>query len=121
MNAIKMKRLELLSIVLSNKEKHIAEFKEAIKDYKLLVIQTAELNLALAKTNDLEDFKKIKSLPHAPISYEDSYRRAIRMLELSIEDVIEVEEDVFNQLVLDEWSWKHSFAASNATYKSGSF
>ena len=119
MNAIKMKRLELLSIVLSNKEKHISEFIEAIKDYKALVIQTAELNLALAKTNNLEDFKKIKSLPHAPISYEDSYRRAIRMLELSVEDIIEVEEDVFNQLVLDEWSWKHSFSASNATYKSG--
>ena len=119
MNAIKMKRLELLEIVRANKEKHIAEFLEAIQDYKVLILQIAQGNLKLAKTADLADFKKIKSTPSAPVSYEDSYKRAIRMLELSIEDVIEIEEDVFNQLVLDEWSWKHSFTASTMSYKAG--
>jgi hypothetical protein len=39
-------------------------------------------------------------------------------LELSVEDTIEVEEDVFNQLVLDEWAWKNAFVASGALYKS---
>jgi hypothetical protein len=40
------------------------------------------------------------------------------MLELSVDEVLEVEEDVFNQLVLDEWGWKHNFAATSAMYKS---
>jgi len=40
------------------------------------------------------------------------------MLELSVEDIIEVEEEIFNQLVLDEWQWKHQFSTSNAMYKS---
>jgi hypothetical protein len=39
------------------------------------------------------------------------------MLELSVEDTIELEEDVFNQLVLDEWTWKNAFVASNSLYK----
>ena len=43
------------------------------------------------------------------------------MLELSVEDIIEVEEDVFNQLVLDEWQWKRSFTASAMSYKTGAF
>lgn len=119
MNAIKMKRLELLEIVRANKTKHIADFTEAVTDYKALVLNLANANLKLAKSGDLEQFKKIKSLPSTPVSYEDSYKRAIRMLELSVEDIIEVEEDVFNQLVLDEWNWKRGFIASNATYKAG--
>lgn len=117
MNAIKMNRPELLDIVRVNKEKHIAEFIEAVADYKLLVMKIAQSNLKLAKTADLEEFKNIKSVPASPVSYEDSYRRAIRMLELSIEDIIEVEEDVFNQLVLDEWSWKRGFTAATMSYK----
>ena len=40
------------------------------------------------------------------------------MLELSVEDTIELEDDIFNQLVLDEWTWKHQFVASASLYKS---
>lgn len=119
MNAIKMNRLELLAIVQANKITHVAEFIEAVADYKVLVLQIATGNLKLSKTADLEQFKKIKAQPVPPTSYENDYKRAIRMLELSVEDVIEIEEDVFNQLVLDEWSWKRSFTMSNSTYKVG--
>jgi len=119
MNAIKMNRLELLAIVQANKITHVAEFIEAVEDYKKLVLQIAQGNAKLAKTADLEQFKKIKAQPAPPASYENDYKRAIRMLELSVEDVIEVEEDVFNQLVLDEWHWKRAFTMSNSTYKVG--
>ena len=121
MNAIKMNRLQLLEIVRENKIKHITEAAEAIEDYKKLVLTISQANMKLAKTADLEKFKKIKSIPSLPQSYENDYGRAIRMLELSVEDVIEVEEDVFNQLVLDEWSWKRGFTVANTMYKSGSF
>ena len=119
MNAIKMNRLELLTLVQANKIKHIADFNESVEDYKALVLQFSTANLKLAKTANLDEFKKIKSLPSSPTSYEVSYNRAIRMLELSVDEIIEVEEDVFNQLVLDEWSWKRSFMVANSTYKIG--
>lgn len=119
MNAIKMNRLELLNIVRENKVKHVSDFTEAVEDYKALVLKIAASNLKLAKSADLLEFKKIASMPSAPQSHEDAYTRAIRMLELSIEDIIEIEEDVFNQLVLDEWSWKQNFIASAALYKTG--
>ena len=119
MNAIKMNRVELLVIVRENMTKHTAEYLEAVEDYKKLVLQLATDNLKLATTQELAEFAKMKSVPAKPNSYEASYKRAVRMLELSIEDVIEIEEDVFNQLVLDEWSWKNSFTASNTLYKVG--
>lgn len=121
MNPIKMNRIELLEIVRANKLKHMAEFEESVADYKNLVLQIAAANHKLAKTGDLEEFKKIKHHPTAPTSYEASYARAIRMLELSVEDVVEIEEHVFNQLVLDEWEWKRGFVAASAMYKTGSF
>jgi len=119
MNSIKMKRTELLEIVRENKLKHVAAYEEAVVDYKTLVLQIATANHKLAKTGSMESFKKIKAHPAAPTSYEDSYQRAIRMLELSVEDIIEVEEDVFNQLVLDEWGWKRGFVATTMSYKAG--
>lgn len=117
MHSVKINREELLQIVRENKEKHIAAYNEAVADYKTAVLKIAKDNQKLAASQDLENFKKIKAVPGAPVSYESSYSRAIRMLELSVEDIIEVEETVFNQLVLDEWSWKNAFVMSNSTYK----
>lgn len=118
MHNVKIDRKELLSIVLSNKEKHITEYNEAVEDFKTAALKLAETNLALAQTGNVDNIAKIKPIPPKPVSYEKEYNRAIRMLELSVESVIDVEEDVFNQLVLDEWVWKNSFVTSNATYKS---
>ena len=72
----------------------------------------------MAKTGDLTKIKNTKSLPPLPVSYEQNYTRAISMLELSVDLEIEIEEDVFNQLVLDEWTWKHQFNMNNTLYKS---
>lgn len=118
MNAVKINRIELLQIVRENKEIHIKDVQESIKDYKKAAIKLTKENLELAKTGNIESISKIRSMPSKPVSYESAYARAIRMLELSVDEVIEVEEDVFNQLVLDEWNWKHSFTASTALYKS---
>ncbi len=118
MNAVKINRLELLKIVRDNKEKHITEFNESVEDYKKAAIKIAESNLALAQSGELDKIAKIQTQPQKPVSYESAYTRAIRMLELSVDEVIEVEEDVFNQLVLDEWAWKHNFTATGALYKS---
>jgi len=118
MRSVKVNKAELLEIVNKNKIKHVKEFDESVKDYKKAAIKVAKEHVELAKTGDLEQIAKIRAMPSRPVSYEDSYTRAIRMLELSIDDVIELEEQIFNQLVLDEWQWKHAFTASTALYKS---
>jgi hypothetical protein len=118
MNSVKVDRKKLLKIVTDNKEKHITDFNESVEDYKAAVIKLAEANLELVKTGDLEKIAKTKPMPSKPVSYENNYTRAIRMLELSVEKEIDVEEDIFNQLVLDEWAWKNQFVATGALYKS---
>lgn len=119
MNAIKIDRLRLLAIVRENMLNHAIEYGDSVSEYKALVLQVCNANAALAATGSFSEFAKIKSMPATPVSYDSSYKRAIRMLELSVEATIEVEENVFNQLVLDEWDWKRSFTANTMSYKVG--
>lgn len=118
MRSVKINKEELLKIIRENKEKHIRDFNEAVVDYKTAAIKLAKEHIALAETGDLNKIAKIKAMPSQPTSYEDSYNRAIRMLELSVEEVIELEDTIFNQLVLDEWTWKNQFTVSASLYKS---
>ena len=117
MNSVKMNRLDLLKIVKENATKHVADYDEAVIDYKVGVLKVAKANLKIANTGELEKFV-FNKMPPAPVNYADNYSRAIRMLELSVEDTIDVEEHIFNQLVLDEWGWKQQFVAQSALYKS---
>ena len=117
MRSVKVEKNELLGIVRDNKKKHVKEFDEAVKDYKKAALKVAKEHVELAKSGELDQIAKIRAMPQRPSSYEKDYDRAIRMLELSVEDTIELEEDIFNQLVLDEWTWKNSFTASSALYK----
>jgi hypothetical protein len=118
MNSVKMNRLELLQIVKDNATKHVADYDESVEDYKVAVLKLAKANLKLANTGELDQFMKIKNQPARPTNYADNYARAIRMLELSVEEIIEVEDHTFNQLVLDEWNWKQQFTAQSSLYKS---
>ena len=118
MKTVKIKREELLAVVRENKEKHIAEYNESVEDFKKAVVVITKNNLKLVNTGELDSIAKVKNLPAVPNSYEQSYTRAIRMLELSIEDIIELDDTTFNQLVLDEWGWKSNFQLSGSLYKS---
>lgn len=115
MNSVNMKRDELIRIVKENRIKHIADFQEAEKDYAVAVVTVAKFNLKVAQSD--AKVKKFKSYPTSPRSYETDYTRAERMLTLSVDEVIEVDEHIFNQLVLDEWSWKQQFNVTNTSYK----
>lgn len=116
MRSVKMNRLELLKIVKENAIKHVADYDEAVEDFKVGVIKVAKANLKIANSGDILKFN-FQRMPATPVNYADNYSRAIRMLELSVEDVIELEEHIFNQLVLDEWAWKQAFVAQSALYK----
>ncbi len=117
MHNVKMNRLELLNIVRENAKKHVADYDEAVEDFKVAVVKVAKANLKIANSGDITAFN-FQRMPATPVNYADNYNRAIRMLELSVEDVIDVEEHIFNQLVLDEWGWKQAFVAQSALYKS---
>ena len=91
MQQVTLKKEALLEVLKKNKEKHIAEYQEAKKNWK--VKAKARLGELLIELEEKEE------LPHPglakPISYEKDYTTAISMLEFSVDDTIELTQGEF--------------------------
>ena len=53
-----------------------------------------------------------------PRHHLDAYERAIRMAEMSQDEVVELDAGSFDRLVMDNWEWKQQFASTTAAYTS---
>jgi len=118
LNSVKINREELLQIVKTNREKHIEEYNEAIENWKRLyrdALDTFQASLDKGTPIEFSDINLEK-----PQSYENHYNQVIRMLELSVEENIDVNNSTFNQIVMDEWAWTYSFKNSSSSYSSSS-
>lgn len=113
MQTVKIKKDELLGIVRTNREQHRAIFLEAQVGFRAQAV--AELD------NMLERAKAGGRIPRswsllAPIDQTKEYDRVLKMLEMSVDDVIELSQIDFARYVMDDWEWREQFLASNARY-----
>lgn len=115
MDSIKFSRDELLAVIRKNRTAHQDEFQTAIAGYEV------------EATKRLKDLvKKMKAGEHPslmvnliiPVDHTSDYDRIIKMLEMSQETTVILDEHDFGQYVQDDWSWKHQFHTSNASYMS---
>lgn len=113
MNAIKVHKEALLAKLRENRTKHSAQFEEAAEGYREKIIEVLGERIAAARKGKLPTL--IFNLP-MPIDQTKAYDRAIGMLEMTVDDVIELEEQDYQQYVLDEWTWSASTTASNSVY-----
>lgn len=51
-----------------------------------------------------------------PMNQTAAYERVIGMLEMTVDEVIELEESDYQQYVLDQWGWSAATTATNAFY-----
>jgi len=114
MRTVKIKTKELLNVLLTNREKHIADYDEAMIGYR--EIATNELAVMLDQARAGE--KIIRSVSAVePRSHAESYDTAILMLEMSSDAIVELTMAEFSQYVEDKWTWKDAFNVTNSTYK----
>jgi len=113
MQNVKVRKSDLMTVVESNREKHITEFNSAKKIFIEDAIEKLQDMLTTAQKNG----RIIQNLGLTePISYVQEYDTAIKMLQMSTEDVIELTQQEFQQYVEDQWSWKRNFVASTSIY-----
>lgn len=116
MKTIKMSKTDLLDKIKENRDKHEALYLEAIEGYKDSLVKTLKKMLANAKANkEVEHFLTLEK----PVNNLKDYDRAIAMLEVTIDTVIELDQNEFSNLFLDQWVWKDAFMATNSTYFNG--
>ena len=113
MENVKVKKTETLKILRTNRDAHQAIFAEAVDGYKAQVIDILEGHIADIKAG------KVKSvtvtLPQ-PENHTKDYDRAIKMLEMSVDKDVTMDEHSFQCYVMDDWTWKRQFLSSNAFY-----
>ena len=115
MDTVKVSKDELLETLNENRDKHIADFKEAMVEYRKAA--TKELTEMLKQAKSKTDKIKRGITAPEPVSYEGSYKTAIRMLEMSVDEEVELSEHEFKQYVEDEWTWQASFSSNTLMYK----
>jgi len=115
MDTVKVNKEDLLATLEENRVKHVADYKEAMTEYRKAAVIEVTAMLKQAKSKSEPITRAIKA--PEPVSYEKSYATAIRMLTMSVDDVIELGEHEFKQYVEDEWTWQASFTSNTLMYK----
>lgn len=113
MNEIKVKKEELLKKLKQNRDNHRKMFLKAQEGYREMVIEELEKQLNNARKG--KRFTTHIAL-HAPVDQTNDYDRAIKMMEMDIGKIVDLDETEFSNYVMDDWSWKQQFTTSNMAY-----
>jgi hypothetical protein len=113
MNNLNFNKLELLKIIRENRDKHREVFEESYEGfYQALLEQLDKMKEAALARKKVNLHLGLSE----PKDQTGEYDRAIRMLELSTDESVSLDEQQFANYVLDEWHWKAQFIASNTMY-----
>lgn len=111
---------KLLDIVKANREKHMTEWADAVRGW---TTETAErlaeeaLIFQDAVDNNFPLCIELSGFERKPVDHIKEYDRLIKMIELTDEEHIELNEHEFDQYVNDEWAWKQDFTLSTQKYQ----
>ncbi len=116
MNAVKVKRQDLLTKVRANREAHRSLFLKAQEGYRKLVIE--ELDKMLADARAGRRISRSINLAE-PTDHTSDYERVIMMLEMSVDDTVVLSAGEFDQYVRDVWSWSYQTTSMLKSYAAG--
>ncbi|KKK59533.1 hypothetical protein LCGC14_3033420 [marine sediment metagenome] len=110
---VKIKRLELLTVIKENHLKHKTIFNEAMKGYanELEKVLSEKLEMVRAGSK----IEKSIRLPE-PEDHTGDYERIMKMLDMDVRETIELDERQFAEYVMDDWIWKQEWVANNSAY-----
>ena len=115
MNKVRIEKPKLAAILETNKAEHREIFIEAQKQYRAIVIGRLDASLKNAREGRNPAIREL-ALITEPQDHTADYDRALKMLSLSVDDVIELDDHQFRCLVDDEWEWTRAWAISNSAY-----
>ena len=117
---VRVKRTKALETIKENAAKHKADFEEAVEGYKVKLVEHFERCIVATQSTigTKEVLPTFKRMPEAPLSHLEEYEKHISMLEWATSENIDMNQQEFEQLIMDKWHWKEKFAHTNAFYAS---
>lgn len=116
---VRVKKDDLIETVTRHRDEHVAIFKEAITAWARVLRDG--LVAANNAAGDGSDSVRVVVNNPRPYNHTKDYDRIIRMLDLSVDDVIDLNETEFACIMMDDWSWQRDFLliASRYSAKAG--
>jgi len=110
---MKFKVKELFEILEKNRDGHRAVFESALEEFKIQAIKAFEQRIDRIKQGD-----KINLWVdlEEPKDHTQEYDVVLKMLALTIDQEIELNDRQFRQFVMDEWDWKNDFIRTASNY-----
>lgn len=102
----------LIQIVKDNQKDHEAKFEEAWGSWRDRMIDNFEEHLRRLKDRKQPTQVKINVNLVQPENHSDDYERALKMLQLHMEDTVTLDEQDFAELVQNDWGWERAFAST---------
>lgn len=112
---IKVKKVDLIAKIKENKENHVVEFGKAIVAYKKEALK--QLSTLTNAVNDGALDIKLDLI--TPINNAENYDKILEMFEWEVEDVVELEQDEFQEYVQDTTEFAVRAKMSNMMYVGG--
>jgi len=113
MDVVKVRVEELMETVKKNRDSHRDVFRRAQEGYRVKVIELLDQMLENARRGG--QISLAFDLP-VPTDHTVDYDRVIKMLEMTVDEEVELDQGDFAQYVMDDWSWKRQFVANTVTY-----
>ena len=113
MKSVTVKKIELLTLLKENKEKHVEQVAKAEVGYW---VEVAEAKDKLTRLVAKLEVQHLTIHITKPESHIVDYETAIKMLEMHQGDTIEIDKEEFENFALDKWDWKERWSMSNSKY-----
>ena len=112
---VKVKKHELLSVLNENLVKHVDDVHEALELRRKEMKEYFTDAISKMERDEGYDAKENINFPK-PSDSSNDYKKAIRMVEMTQDEIIELSEEQFDKLVMDDWDWKSALAMTSAIY-----
>lgn len=107
-----VRKEELITILRDNLVTHEQAYREAVEGWKESVKES--LSRLLEKVDS--GTTKVSIHENIPESHASDYLRAIRMLELTTDEAVTLDDREADQLIMDEWDWSERWVTSNTRF-----
>ena len=113
MKTVNINREELLKKVKENAAQHEADYKEMEDQYPQVALNLLKQRMKeIKKTGEVNVHFNLRP----PEDHRKDYNTLIKMLEMSVDNEIELNQVEFQEYVLNQWEWQNRVAATKAFY-----
>lgn len=109
----KISKHELLEVLTANKDKHRTVFEAAVKGYKAEALKQLHEHIRRIEKGRLV---RVQVFLPTPEDHTQDYDRVIRMVTMSTQGDIDMDEQMFAQYVMDDWHWKREWLRNSSSY-----